>query len=73
MKKQYTLHLDALLVITAVYLLAFGFIAYQRYQYADLLEEHVQLQWKAQDMEVNVHYLSGMLQRCNESKQESVE
>jgi hypothetical protein len=66
MKKHFTLNLDALLVITIIFLLAFGFIIYQRNQYSDLLEEHVQLQWLAQDMEVNTNSLKAKLKQCNE-------
>jgi len=72
MKKSFTLHLDALLVITLVFLLTFGFIGYQRSQYTALLEEHIQLQWQAQDLEINVNYLKGKLEQCNEVKQDSV-
>lgn len=66
MKKQFALNLDALLVIASVFLIAVGFINYQRNQYSDLLDEHVQLQWLAQDMEVNAIYLKGKLKQCNE-------
>jgi hypothetical protein len=66
MKKHFTLNLDALLVITIIFLLAFSFIIYQRNQYSDLLEEHVQLQWLAQDMEINTILLKAKLKQCNE-------
>jgi hypothetical protein len=66
MKKHFTLNLDALLVITIIVLLTFGFIIYQRNQYSDLLEEHVQLQWLAQDMEINIKSLKAKLKQCNE-------
>ena len=62
MKKHFTLNLDALLIITIIFLLAFGFIIYQRNQYSDLLEEHAQLQWLAQDMEINTKwFFSGLV------------
>ena len=66
MKKHFTLNLDALLVITIIFLLAFGFIIYQRNQYSDLLEEHAQLQWLAQDMEINTNLLKEKLKKCDE-------
>ena len=65
MKKQFTLNLDALLAISIIFLLAFGFIGYQRYQYSNLLEEHVQLQWNTQDLEINVKLLKAQLDQCN--------
>ena len=66
MKKHFTLNLDAFLVITIIFLLALGFIIYQRNQYSDLLEEHAQLQWLAQDMEINTTSLKAKLKQCNE-------
>jgi Na+/H+ antiporter NhaB len=69
MKKKFTVNLDALIVIAIVLLMAVGFIAYQRGQYTDLLEEHVQLQWQAQDSEINVKYLKVKLQQCREQGQ----
>jgi predicted ABC-type exoprotein transport system permease subunit len=68
MKKSFTLHLDALLVIVLVFLLALGFIAYQRSQYSDLLKEHVQLQWDSQNLEANVSFLKVKLEQCGEQK-----
>jgi cell division protein FtsL len=73
MKKKFTLNLDALLVIAFVFLLAFGFIAYQRSQYLDLLEEHVQLKWQAQDLEINVNYLRVRLEQCEEQENSRIE
>jgi cell division protein FtsL len=68
MKKSYSLNLDALIVIIIVFLLALAFIGYQRYQYSDLLEEHVQLGWKAQDLEINANYLKLKLEQCSEQE-----
>ncbi len=70
MIKKYTIHLDAIIVGAMVFLLAFAAIVYQRVQYTDLLEEHVALQWKVQDLEVNVPYLQGMYQQCLAAKDE---
>ena len=67
MKKHFTFHLDALLVLATIFLLAVVFIHYQRIQYADLLGDHAQLQWRAQDMEINVNGLKEKLKQCNES------
>lgn len=73
MKKQFTLNLDALLVLAMVFLVAFGFIGYQRYQYSDLLKEHIQLQWFSQDLEIDAVYLKAKLERCSEPEQNSSE
>jgi len=68
MKKQFTLNLDALVAIVIVFAMACSFMFYQRYQYADLLEEHVQLQWEVQDIKINVNYCGAMLAQCKASK-----
>lgn len=68
MKKQFTLNLDSLVVIAVVFLLAFSFIIYQRHQYLDLLEEHVQLQWTTQDLQINMNLTKAKLDQCSESK-----
>ena len=73
MKKQFTLNLDALLVLAMVFLIAVGFIGYQRNQYSDLLEEHVQLQWFSQDLEIDAVYLKAKLKRCSEPGQNNSE
>jgi type II secretory pathway component PulK len=73
MKKFYKLNLDTLIVIAVVFIIAFGFIAYQRSQYLDLLEEHVQLQWQAQDLEINVNYLRIRLAQCKEQEPTSLD
>ncbi len=71
MKKSFTLHIDAAVVLVLIFVLAFAAIVYQRWQYNNLLDEHIQLQWKAQDADVNVHYLRGMLKKyqANENSQ----
>jgi CHASE3 domain sensor protein len=65
MKKQFTLNLDALLVLALVFLITVGFMSYQRNQYSDLLEEHIQLQWSSQDLEVDVVSLKAKLKQCS--------
>ena len=67
MKKQLTLNMDALLILTLIFLTAIGFISYQRSQYSSLLEEHVQLQWVSQNLEINVGLLKAKLKQCGET------
>lgn len=67
MAKRIVLHIDALIVIVLIIVASFGFNLYQRYQYSDLLQEHVDTQWQAQDMEVNWNYAKGLLENCRKS------
>jgi hypothetical protein len=62
--RKVVLHVDALVAIVVVFAASFGFNLYQRYQYASLLKEHTQLQWKAQDTEFNWKIVKGKLDKC---------
>lgn len=73
MKKEFTLHLDTLLVLGLIFLIAVVFINYQRNQYSDLLGEHIQLQWFSQDLEVNIVSLKAKLKQCSKPEQNSPE
>lgn len=64
MAKKIALHVDALVALALVFVVSFGFNLYQRVQYQSLLTEHVQLQWKAQDAEINWKVASGQLKKC---------
>ena len=69
MIKKVELHVDAIAVIVLLFVASFGFNLYQRYQYSDLMKEHVELQWKAQDTEINWKYVKGLLEICREAGQ----
>jgi hypothetical protein len=60
MKKKVTLNLDAVIALILLFVFAFGFIAYQRYQYVDLLTEHTALLFEASDLD----YLRSQLTAC---------
>lgn len=49
--KKFELNLDAAVVILVVFLISFGFNFYQRYQYSDLLKEHISLQYASFGLE----------------------
>lgn len=70
--KKVELHVDALAVIVLVFAASFGFNLYQRYQYSSLLQEHTQLQWKAQDTEFNWKIAKGRLEKCTAAAKASV-
>jgi hypothetical protein len=52
--KKIGLHIDALVVIIIIFTTSFGFNFYQRYQYSDLLREHIALQQQSLVMEFNL-------------------
>jgi hypothetical protein len=71
--KKFVLHLDALLIIILIFAISFGINLYQRVQYADLLEEYVEAETKAQNMEVNWNYVKGLLGQCQASQNTSTQ
>lgn len=62
--KKFELHLDALITLIAVFLLAFGFILYQRYQYSDLLQENVDLLWEKSNLEAENAVKTSLINKC---------
>lgn len=62
--KKLALHIDALAVIIIVFLTSFGFNLYQRYQYSDLLKEHIGLQLQVLSLELGVTVKDAKLQKC---------
>lgn len=64
MARKVYLHLDAVFVVALVFTGSFAFNLYQRYQYTDLLQEHTDIQWQAQKMEINWRYAKGLLDNC---------
>ena len=66
--KKIGLHLDALIAIIVVFLLAFSIILYQRYQFSGLLQENIDLAWENANLNVNLEYTTGLLDKCNNNK-----
>lgn len=64
MAKKVTLHLDALAGIALALIASLGFNLYQRFQYESLLQAHTDLQWHAQNAEVNWKFAKGQLDKC---------
>ena len=72
--KKFELHLDALITIIVVFVLALSFILYQRYQYSDLLQENVDLKWEYGNLEANLLLKSNQYDKCkneNNSQEKS--
>lgn len=64
--KKLGLHVDALAALILVFLLSFGFNFYQRYQYADMLEEHISLQFQVANLELGAAMTEAKLKKCEE-------
>jgi len=62
--KKFTLHIDALAVIIIVFVTSFGFNLYQRYQYSDLLKEHIGLQFQVLSLEMGGAMKDARLKKC---------
>ena len=73
MTKQFVLHLDALIIIIAIFATSLGINLYQRFQYSSLLEDYVEAETKAQDMEINWNYVKVLLERCKSNQNTSAE
>ena len=57
LKKAYTLHFDAMLVMGLVFVVSFGFNLYQKSQYSELLQQYVDEKWKSADLESQIEHL----------------
>ena len=65
--KKIELHMDALIAIAVVFVLFGVFLLYQRYQYNDLLQENVDLQWENSSLEANLVLLTAQIDKCKSS------
>ena len=69
--KKIELHLDALITIIIVFVLATSFILYQRYQFSDVLQENIDLTWDNEKLKVDLIWETSLLDKCkNEKKSE---
>jgi hypothetical protein len=66
--KKFGLHLDALIAIIVVFILAFGIILYQRHQFSGLLQESIDLAWENETLKMDVEYQIGLLEKCKSNK-----
>jgi hypothetical protein len=65
--KKFELHMDALIAIVAVFALAVSFLIYQRHQYADLLQENVDLTWENSSLEADLVRMTARFDACKSS------
>jgi hypothetical protein len=62
--KKFELHLDALIAVAVVLVLAGGFIVYQRVQYSELLQENIDLMWEVETLKVDLQTTASRLEAC---------
>ena len=71
--KKIELHLDALITIIVVFVLASSFILYQRYQFSDVLQENIDLTWENEKLKVNLILETNLLDGCRNKKKSNRE
>jgi len=72
--RKFDLHLDALIAIVLVFVLAASFIVYQRQQYAEVMQENIDLIWEVETMKADLQINAARLEACvseNETKEVS--
>jgi hypothetical protein len=62
--RKFSLHLDALVAIVAVFASAIGFIAYQRHEYQAVAQENVDRQMKQVQLEMQIARLQVVEKKC---------
>ena len=70
--KKFEFHLDALITVIVVFVLAISFILYQRHQFSEVFQENIDLVWEVETLKVDLELKSRWLDRC-ENKVTSVE
>jgi hypothetical protein len=66
--KKVTIHYDAIAAVVVVLLVSLGMNAWQRHQFNELLAEHVDSQWEAQNVKANMVYARSLLKACDPVK-----
>jgi len=62
--KKFEFNFDALIVVILVFVLAISFIVYQRQQYADVLQENIDLTWENETLKVDLQLSASRLDTC---------
>jgi len=71
--KKFELHLDALITIFVVFVLAIGFLLFQRYQYADVLQKNIDITWDNETLKVDLVLKTNLLDKCKNLKKSEKE
>ena len=67
--KKFEFHLDALITVVVVFVLAISFILYQRHQFSEVFQENIDLVWENETLKVDLELKSRTLDRCENKKQ----
>ncbi len=62
--KKIELNFDALIVIIVVFLLAFGFIFYQRHQFSKVMQENIDITWESVKLKADLQFKTNLLEKC---------
>ncbi len=62
--KKFEFHLDALITVIVVFVLAVGFIVYQRHQFKEVLQENIDLTWEVETLKVDLQRNAALLETC---------
>jgi hypothetical protein len=62
--KKFEFHLDALITVVVVFVLAVGFIVYQRHQFSEVLQENIDLTWEVETLKVDLQRNATLLEAC---------
>jgi hypothetical protein len=71
--KKFEFHLDALITVIVVFVLAISFILYQRHQFSIVFQENIDLTWEIETLKVDFELKSRMLERCENGKKSAEE
>lgn len=71
--RKLTVNLDAVVVIGLMLVISLGMNAWQRVQFNDLLSQHVDVQWEAQDVKANLVLARTLLKGCDPVKYADLE
>ena len=62
--KKIELNLDAIIIVVVVFVLAFGFIIYQRHQFSRVMQENIDITWEFEKMKANLTFKNNKLEIC---------
>jgi hypothetical protein len=62
--KKFELHLDALITVVVVFVLTASFIVYQRQQYAEVMQENIDLRWEVETLKIDLQMNAARLDAC---------
>lgn len=71
MKKKFTLHLDAILVLSLLFVMLIGFCFFQQSQVNILIQENERLQWQSVEDSFNLSSQEGYIKKLQKQLEEN--